>query len=1621
MQLRCLTAALNSCCNTGANGLPGLDGLTASSSDSDSGNPGSCQQHGAVQLLLTLCTDADSAADAVDAVHEGLGYCLLASLAEPQGQCWPSRADPAAVVAAAATAAAGGPGGHSSPADAAAAQCLAELMQPVADEQQQQQQQPQHRHQPDWPLLVQQLNLLHGCLPAVPLPQFWVVGSLNRASGSIAAAGAALAAAAAAGLRVDSHGQEEQPSNEAAAGACGPSSDQQPADSGPDSRVAAPASGDAAATRETAAGAVSDWMQSLALLEAQRPLLLRPLQEQHAHLLQSAAALVVACGSGSSSSSSAATAPAADTSTPCNEAIVQGVTVVLGDVSAALAVAIRAAAAATAAEGSSSLCCADPQAAARAVAGAAMARLREAAEGSGSYHAAVLQDSSLVGSIGGQLVAQLVQQQEELCQLAQQQAKQQQQPGVLQQLWRCVAVGVLDTSIVLDVLQQVTGSFHGSGDARAQQLHDDLLQQLQASLLQLPQDVFEQLLVQQLEVRNGFAASSGGVCRELWQQLLTAEGNKGAGVTVQLLQRLLEASLQLVFPSDSADTAKHSSTEGLDSADGTTNSSGALTRGLNKRCLGAVSGLLGVLLQCATALGLSGVLTALHTVKGLAAACAAFAGGPAAETSTSGSSSSSGRQSARSDSEQNNALTERLVAVLPLLLFVQKVISKVGSRHGAASTPTSRRRGRRGTRSASMKTSGLIGSHSQGSDEDQHSSSGSSSAGLGQEASLQAPAQAGQQQQQEEAAGLSHAAESGSSVVPTGPFEAAVAAASGFVLQDDLVQVLGGSGAAGPFEDDEDFLDEFEDEEEYLSQLLQQGALAAGTSSSSQQAGTGAVAEPAQAAATTVTGAGDDQSEEGSEEEASLFDDDEDYHDAEDGLAAAGSSTLEPTTSSSAGHGGAAAQPSAAAAAPAAASADAGTTAAAAVVAAAAAAAFGPRAHPLNDGIDEDDQALLDEEFAALLQELLAAGAHADVALAAVTAATGMAPPAAAVTAAMEAAAASGDDGMVAAVEHLAAGVAAAAAAGEDPSRTAATSVATSPAAARHAAAPASSRQGQESAQQTAGVPAGTGTRSRRSRRSSNGSSSSILPQLRRYWQRQRQPTAAGGAEDERSGPQSLQCTFAQSGQQFVEQHWFQCYTCGLTDSRGCCLSCVRLCHAGHDVVYAARSRFFCDCGGENGPREQAVQCKCLSPVPINPAASASATASFSSVSSSSASKLVSQGWLMPAAEPLSCASLAASLPDALDAAWAFDPELYAGVMPAAAGSGSDSSSSIASAGKGFSTQQQQQVPADAAQQLLHCGTSAWADEQQAAALKHVPQGLVAKAARLLRPSLATSMGDGAAEQLQHTDKQHTPQQVLQDVASSSLQLAQLTLRLLLQHSSMQRQVATGTGSSVAAAASPPAAAMVEPSVPIQAVALPPVLHTKDLIMEGSSSSSSSGKGLSKTASGQGTSKANSDSTGSNGSSNSHQQLLELQRVIRLGNMSSSSRTRSGTDYASDSSSGSRGPDVPVEVAAALEGGLVCQQSAAAAKQGQLLAVCRGESVGLMDGRLLAAELCGRDVFSKVWHLYQGLAACVGAVCVAVTSTSSAEFTGLHLQPLTTGSSIHAFPWPCQLSLACLF
>ena len=89
-------------------------------------------------------------------------------------------------------------------------------------------------------------------------------------------------------------------------------------------------------------------------------------------------------------------------------------------------------------------------------------------------------------------------------------------------------------------------------------------------------------------------------------------------------------------------------------------------------------------------------------------------------------------------------------------------------------------------------------------------------------------------------------------------------------------------------------------------------------------------------------------------------------------------------------------------------------------------------------------------------------------------------------------------------------------------------------------------------------------------------------------------PAKTGARRDDQEDTDA-QCTYSVSGSHFMEQHWYFCYTCNLTSSKGMCSACARHCHAGHDVVYSRKSRFFCDCGAgsSNLPR-----CRCVSQSP---------------------------------------------------------------------------------------------------------------------------------------------------------------------------------------------------------------------------------------------------------------------------------------------------------------------------------------------------------------------------------------------------------------------------------------
>lgn len=58
-------------------------------------------------------------------------------------------------------------------------------------------------------------------------------------------------------------------------------------------------------------------------------------------------------------------------------------------------------------------------------------------------------------------------------------------------------------------------------------------------------------------------------------------------------------------------------------------------------------------------------------------------------------------------------------------------------------------------------------------------------------------------------------------------------------------------------------------------------------------------------------------------------------------------------------------------------------------------------------------------------------------------------------------------------------------------------------------------------------------------------------------------------------------CTYLITQKDFMNQHWYYCYTCNMFDGIGVCTVCAKICHKNHDVSYAKYGNFFCDCGAK--------------------------------------------------------------------------------------------------------------------------------------------------------------------------------------------------------------------------------------------------------------------------------------------------------------------------------------------------------------------------------------------------------------------------------------------------------
>lgn len=66
-------------------------------------------------------------------------------------------------------------------------------------------------------------------------------------------------------------------------------------------------------------------------------------------------------------------------------------------------------------------------------------------------------------------------------------------------------------------------------------------------------------------------------------------------------------------------------------------------------------------------------------------------------------------------------------------------------------------------------------------------------------------------------------------------------------------------------------------------------------------------------------------------------------------------------------------------------------------------------------------------------------------------------------------------------------------------------------------------------------------------------------------------------------------CTYSVTQKEFMNQHWYHCYTCKMVDGVGVCSVCARVCHKNHDISYAKYGNFFCDCGAKEDGSCQAL------------------------------------------------------------------------------------------------------------------------------------------------------------------------------------------------------------------------------------------------------------------------------------------------------------------------------------------------------------------------------------------------------------------------------------------------
>lgn len=372
-----------------------------------------------------------------------------------------------------------------------------------------------------------------------------------------------------------------------------------------------------------------------------------------------------------------------------------------------------------------------------------------------------------------------------------------------------------------------------------------------------------------------------------------------------------------------------------------------------------------------------------------------------------------------------------------------------------------------------------------------------------------------------------------------------------------------------------------------------------------------------------------------------------------------------------------------------------------------------------------------------------------------------------------------------------------------------------------------------------------------------------------------------------------LTCTYTTSGENFVEQHWYSCYTCGLVDSKGCCTSCMRVCHAGHDVVYSGKSRFFCDCGAG---LPSAPPCKCL--------ASASGAATEAAVAACTTAAMATatdgeESWFMG---------------DPLSAAWAFNPETHSAESAAAAAAALVDS-----------------------------------DELENGSKSSLDIGLVSRAATALKLALTQelSVPDASTQQ-----QMVTAASVVQDVGAHCVRLIEVLLQWF-RHGCHDVNQTDGNWVADALAQRP----ALLPGGPLLA---------KDATTGASNDQQQSQATASIAYPTRSSQEPSARCSGDASAPPNHislptvllddaSPLIRLQRIVRLGNMDSG-KSRSSAECI----------NAPAEVIEALEGGMVVRRGADCSAAANLLAVCRGQWVGLMDVSHHAAEICGPLVLGEV-------------------------------------------------------